>query len=207
MRSSTYEADDYFSVDRRLIYITLALSLSVHVVVYFYFPAIQDAPNPESNRLTHVTRFRLTPTQPSTANEAPPEQLKEVQAEPKRLSAPEPKTQDSQQDIGPKTPTLDLSRGVFLKAIRGSESATESDAGMSDNHAVVMDSELLRTLNKATRRTGLIAEPTGGTMDTTFSGGTWNEFVRVGGSCFRVQQANPLDSTSREMWYQVDCPE
>ena len=207
MHSTTIESDDYYSVDRRVICFTIMLSLSVHAVVYYLLPVAQNSSKLKSSKLTHVARFRLIPTLPKSETARPLDQLKEVTGNAKRRVSLQRKPVESQTDALVKTPPLSLSRDILLQAIRATDPASEPAPVLSENEAVVMDSALLETVNRAKRRTGFVAEAPGNIMDTTFNGGSWSEFVKYGDSCFQVNQANPLDSTSREMWYRVQCPD
>ena len=70
--------------------------------------------------------------------------------------------------------------------------------------AVVMNGRLLKILNEsnASTFTSGTAEPI---ADTSFSDGRWTHFIKTGDKCFRVVEANPLDSLSKETWSRVKC--
>jgi hypothetical protein len=75
--------------------------------------------------------------------------------------------------------------------------------------ATVFDPALRTRLaaERSQRHSALPRPPEGQQLssDSAFVGGRWQTRVQIGGKCFEVLEADPLDSLGREQWYAVDC--
>lgn len=109
----------------------------------------------------------------------------------------------------PRQPTIPAPLQITADSIRSaiwqSANPEPADDRTSDNGASVFHPALRHTLNAAQRRTGLVADALLPDMDTSFSGSAWTDLVRIGDACFEINRGDPLDSTSREMWFRVAC--
>jgi len=75
--------------------------------------------------------------------------------------------------------------------------------GLTANGAVVMDGELLKALNENKAPAPISNTDTSFILNAAGSGQT--HFMKIGEKCFRVVEADPLDSGSVESWWPVRC--
>ena len=99
---------------------------------------------------------------------------------------------------------LFISAEAVAEAAKAALAAEQHREGLTTQGAVVLDPALREQLNTALRRTGNVGPE--GSPEPVFDGAGWTQQVQIGDQCFRVQSANPLDSTSREAWYPSPCP-
>jgi hypothetical protein len=97
-----------------------------------------------------------------------------------------------------------ISPEAVAEAAKAALAAEQDGDGFTTQGAVVLDPALREQLNTALRRTGNVGSE--GSPEPVFDGAGWMQQVQIGKKCFRVQSANPLDSTSREAWYPSPCP-
>lgn len=101
----------------------------------------------------------------------------------------------------PSTPVLKLGKEAMQEAIETTLQSPDH-SGYTQSGAVVMNGSLLSTLNQSSQKIG----PLNSTSPmTSFDGGSWSDFIKMGDKCFRVEAANPLDELSVEKWYRVAC--
>ena len=111
----------------------------------------------------------------------------------------------SAQVVASKKPRLLLiSPEAVAEAAKGALAAEQYGDGFTTQGAVVLDPALREQLNTALRRTGNVGSE--GSPEPVFDGAGWTQQVQIGNKCFRVQSANPLDSTSHEAWYPSPIP-
>ncbi|EAQ97919.1 hypothetical protein [Congregibacter litoralis] len=73
--------------------------------------------------------------------------------------------------------------------------------------STIFDGQLLETLARQQERSGAL-EPSKLAIEgnaSSFVGGRWQSFVKIGKLCFEVIEADPLDALSTDQWYRRDC--
>ena len=180
----------------------LLLSLALHAVLMNTLPY----PVPQSAHVKDagVDISFLMKRPPHPAAEAPKPQAPELR--PVNVSArakPIPGQKQASRE-SPQRP-LKLDSATISRVIAGLIAESPDTDSLSDNGAVVLDSQLLARLNSAERQVALLEEPAALTAGSDFSGGSWSEYVVIDGACFRVSTANPLDPVPRDTWHRVQC--
>jgi|GEM_PF-4468059 len=97
-----------------------------------------------------------------------------------------------------------ISPEAVAEAAKAALAAEQYGDGFTTQGAVVLDPALREQLNTALRRTGNVGSE--GSPEPVYDGAGWTQQVQIGDKCFKVQSANPLDSTSHEAWYPSPCP-
>lgn len=199
-------ADTAFLIDRRRIYYAIVVSVCVHLIAYQFLAQLQGGLPILSTKKVHpIFRLRIAIDSKPHKNTLKNQVLNELSISSNRKTS-QPTALPSEK---PKTGTLprklDISRDTLKAAIRDLSNEPDPPKVRSENGATVMDAELLKLLNRATRRQGVVADDLISEFGSSFSGGTWTDFVKLGDKCFRVVRSNPLDPVPREMWYGVKC--
>ncbi|RLA40534.1 MAG: hypothetical protein DRR42_25765 [Gammaproteobacteria bacterium] len=198
--------DTAFTFDRRGIYYTTIASLCVHFIAYYLLSLSQGYSPPLSVREVHSPiRVQIAVLRKPPLNTQPAQSLEELSV----LSSRKPPPSIALSPQRPKTRTapqkLRIDNESIAAAIRGLNAAHGPLEFFSENGAIVVNADLLKTLNQSERRQGIVAGNQFRDFDSSFSGGVWSDFVQMGDRCFRVVHANPLESMSREMWYRTKC--
>ena len=184
---------------------TLAFSLALHAVVLFFldWPGI-ESPEPG------LTPTQIDPVKLHLRQAAPRSQSAEVVvpeapvparpavAEP-IVEAPNARTvvpDDIRKDAMP-TRRLDLS-------LPGMPAEDTPSTGR------IFDPRLARRLDAQRERSSRYGSRTARRLSdvpgqSTFDGGRWTSYVEMGGRCFRVIEADPLEPLSTEQWFPVNC--
>lgn len=201
--------------------LALLLSLLLHFVLLSVWPSPRVGPRPpvlaqaaeRSLSLSlAVARPRATapdtkrPQRPETP--APRERFREGGAA-RAGPAPEPRPDavlpESALEAAPEAP-LRRARDLDLRLPDPAPASGPSPAPSSTG---VFDPELARRLGDL-RRQGERAPRTALSRswldESRWLGGRLETFVNIGGRCFNVIAADPLDSLSFEQWFPVKCP-
>ena len=201
--------------------LALLLSLLLHFVLLSVWPSPRLGPRPpvlaqaaERSLSLSLAVARPRAAAPDTnraqrpAAPAPRERFREGRAT-RAGRAPEPRPDavlpQSALEPAPEAP-LKRTRDLDLRLPDPAPAPGPSSASSS---ARVFDPELARRLGDL-RRQGERAPRTalsGSWLDESrWLGGRLETFVNIGGRCFNVIAADPLDSLSFEQWFPVKCP-
>jgi hypothetical protein len=198
-------ADIAFTINRRGIYYAMAMSLCVHIVAYYvlYWPLA--LPSYTTPKMPPPMRVQIRRAGESSRITHEAHVLKEVSVLSNRLpDLTTTSTSKIQKPLtAPQKPRIDSES--IRSAIGNLDNTKIAEKGLSGNGAIVINAELLALLNQSERRKGIVADDQLAKVDSTFSGGQWTDFLRMGDKCFRVTQGNPFYSIPQEMWYRVKC--
>lgn len=203
--------------------LALLLSLLLHVVLLSVWPSPRVGPRPLAQAAERslslslaVARARATapdtnrPQRPETP--APRERFREQSAA-RADRAPEPRP-DAVLPESVLEPALEPAPEAPLRRARDldlrlPDTAPAPGPAPSPSSARVFDPELARRLSDLRRqaeRAPRTALSRSWLNESRWLGGRLETFVNIGGRCFNVIAADPLDSLSFEQWFPVKCP-
>lgn len=191
-----------FTIDRRGIYHAIIASFCVHLAALHFLSQL-PAPHkaPATQKVSSSVRVQLTVPRKPPARTAETQYLSEIPVLSRRRTVASPKSAKMS-----KVPEkLLIAQESLEAAIRNTNEADSDWNGLSDNGAIVFSRELLAKLNQSERHLGIMADGHLPDTDSSFSGGSWTDYIRIGNTCFRVIQANPQEPISRETWYRIKC--
>ena len=205
MSINPIQADIAFTINRRGIYYAIAISLCAHIVAYYVLYWPPALPSYATRKVPPPMRVHIRRVGESSRITPEAHVLKEVSVLSNRL--PDLTTRSSVKMQEPLTAPqkLRIDSESIRSAIGNLDNTKIAEKGLSGNGAIVINADLLALLNQSERRKGIVADDQLAKADSTFSGGQWTDFLRMGDKCFRVTQGNPLDSIPQEMWYRVKC--
>lgn len=184
--------------------LALLLSLLLHFVLLSVWPSPRLGPRPPV--LAQAAERALSLSLAVARPRAPAPDTKR----PQRPEAPAPRERfraGGAARAGP-APEAPLRRAGDLD-LRLPDPAPASGPSPSPSSARVFDPELARRLGDL-RRQGERAPRTAlgrsWLDESRWLGGRLETFVNIGGRCFNVIAADPLDSLSFEQWFPVKCP-
>jgi hypothetical protein len=195
--------DAAFTIEKRGIYYAILVSACLHLVA-FYFPYPRPLPHtmPTPEEVASPLRVQLRAPRKPPERAAETQVLSEILVNSSRKKKPVSLAVPQQLKALKK---LRISREDMEAAIRPPDAADNDWNGLSDNGAIVIKPDLLARLNQSERRLGLMPDDRAPQFNSSFSAGAWTDFVRIGNTCFRVIQANPLEPVPQETWYRIKC--
>ena len=203
--------------------LALLLSLLLHFVLLSVWPSPRVGPRPPAQAAERSLSLSLAVARPrATAPDTNRAQRSEAPAPRERFReggaaragpAPEPRPDavlpQSAPELAPEpAPEAPLKRARDLD-LRLPDPAPAPGPAPAPSSARVFDPELARRLGDL-RRQGERAPRTAlgrsWLDESRWLGGRLETFVNIGGRCFNVIAADPLDSLSFEQWFPVKCP-
>lgn len=203
--------------------LALLLSLLLHFVLLSVWPSPRVGPRPPAQAAERSLSLSLGVARPrATAPDTNRPQRPEAPAPRERFReqgaaragpAPEPRPdavlpQPALEPALKPAPEAPLKRARDLD-LRLPDPAPAPGPAPSPSSARVFDPELARRLNDLRRqaeRAPRTALSRSWLDESRWLGGRLETFVNIGGRCFNVIAADPLDSLSFEQWFPVKCP-
>ena len=199
--------------------LALLLSLLLHFVLLSVWPSPRVGPRPPAQAAERSLSLSLAVARPrATAPDTDRPQRPEAPAPRERFReggtaragrAPEPRPDavlpQSALEPAPEAP-LKRTRDLDLRLPDLAPAPGPSPAPSS---ARVFDPELARRLGDLRRQAERAPRTALGRSwlnESRWLGGRLETFVNIGGRCFNVIAADPLDSLSFEQWFPVRCP-
>lgn len=198
--------DTAFTINRRGIYYTIVFSLCAHLTALYFLTQPGSAVEVrESRKPSQPLRVQIAQSRRDMRAKTEQEQLKEITVTAIQKKGGAAIVSTGPREVSVLAPRLRIDSESVRTAIRLLDIDQDSPQGISENGAVVLNSELLRQLNQSSRSEPGIADNDIASVHSSFSGGSWTDHIRLGDSCFRVTQADPLDPVSQETWYRIKC--
>jgi hypothetical protein len=185
-----------------LLFVLLMISATLHWIVLSYVLPLFSKTKifPQTDYTLNIS---LKPIAPDVAHKSETVARQITAANPIKPLLNSPKSHKKQGNTSIEAPNsaLRLNRQSIKETIE-TTLQLQDHSGYTQSGAVVMNGSLLSTLNQSSQKIG----PLNSTSPmTSYDGGAWSDFIKMGDKCFRVEAANPLDELSVEKWYRVAC--